>query len=240
VRVIGVGVVDPRSLAPTSGCWRCVWDVTGGGRCALDPRRPSGTPTGVGRGQVGGSRPIETGSIGRWSNGPGLDGPGLDRLVLDGPASVVPGAGGVCAGPGGLELVYADGFHLPLIVPCACVPGDDEFLARWADEPWCVDTLPGPLGRAGGRAGPLGRPVGGRCVEGTRGAGFRRRRSCSPAVSGTPARCIPQGGDVTWGGRCARPLATLWDADRCRSWRGRGVAARDGGCARGVCVGGVG
>ena len=55
-----------------------------------------------------------------------LDGVRLDGLRLDGLASVVPGSGGVCAGPVGSEPVYADGFHLPRIVPCACVPGDEE------------------------------------------------------------------------------------------------------------------
>ena len=138
----GSGWICKLALSGTAfGCRRC-WRASPGVVAALDPRLPSVTLLG---------------SDGLRADGLRSDGLRSNGLRLDGPASVVPGSGGVCAGPVGSELVYADGFHLPLIVPCACVPGDDEFLARWADEPWCVDTLPGPLGRAGGRAGPLGR-----------------------------------------------------------------------------------
>ena len=49
-----------------------------------------------------------------------------DGLRSDGPASVVPGWGGVCAGPVGSESVDAEGVHRPPLVPCACVPGDEE------------------------------------------------------------------------------------------------------------------
>ena len=56
--LVRVGSVDPRSLAPPSGCWRI------GGRgpgvdAVLDPRLMSGTSTGVGRAGVGRS-PRET------------------------------------------------------------------------------------------------------------------------------------------------------------------------------------
>jgi len=54
VRAVRVVPVQPRCLAPPAGCWRC------GGRgpgvvAALDPRRPSGTPTGIGRAGGGGA-----------------------------------------------------------------------------------------------------------------------------------------------------------------------------------------
>jgi hypothetical protein len=66
-----------------------------------------------------------------------------------------------------------------------------------------LGTFPGPLGRAGGMAGPLGRPVGGRCVTRLEVIDCRRWL-CSPALSGTPAGC--------W--RC------VWGGDRGWSWIG--------------------
>ena len=45
---VRVGVVYPRFVAPPSGWWRCVRRGPGV-VAALDPRLPSGTPTGVGR-----------------------------------------------------------------------------------------------------------------------------------------------------------------------------------------------
>ena len=65
-------------------------------------------------------------SGGLRSDGLRLDGLRSDGVRLDGPASVVPGWGGVCAGPVGSESVDAEGFHRPPLVPCACVPGDEE------------------------------------------------------------------------------------------------------------------
>ena len=63
-------------------------------------------------------------------------------------------------------------------------PMTTVFRKPWGDKRNCwpvgptnnlLGTFPGPLGRAGGMAGPLGRPVGGGCVAGARGVVFCRR-----------------------------------------------------------------
>ena len=50
------------------------------------------------------------------------------------------------------------------LIPAADLRGTpgcrNELLAPWADESRGWDACPGPLGRAGGTAGPLGRSIG--------------------------------------------------------------------------------
>jgi hypothetical protein len=49
---------------------------------------------------------------------------------------------------------------------------EEEMLARWAEERRGGGTFPGPLGRAGGMAGPLGRPRWGAVCGGDPGGRF--------------------------------------------------------------------
>jgi hypothetical protein len=135
-------------------------------------------------------------------------------------------------------------------------------LCRWVppapDRPVCVRPgrrrIVGPLGRrtvwfghASRPAGPgwgKGWPVGptrwGTVCGGDPGGRFSPASVMFTRGFWHPGTVHSAGGGRHLGWSLRSTLATLWDADRCRSWRGRGVAARDGGCARGVCVGGVG
>ncbi len=104
VMVVRAGPVDPRFLAPPSGCRRC-WGPLPGVVASLDPRRPSGTPLGS----------VVARAAGQQASG----GPRGQPFSQPGPAGRA-GPTTTCAGPTGQQF---------LSPPARFV----ERLARWAE-----------------------------------------------------------------------------------------------------------
>jgi len=220
-----VGPVHPRVLAPPSGCRRLM-GASPGVVAALDPRLPSVTLTGVGRGHFG-RVAVARVAVGRAAVGRVAVG----RVAVG--RGAVGRAGVGCAGVGRC-LRWASGIGIgrrrrvpPAPARSVCVrPGRRRMIGPLGRRTVLCGHASRPAGPGWGKGWPVGPDVGFRCGVvvawgGWSGIGARRGGAGWWPVEASPFRAEALGGGRSPGSsRRDEP----WAREECpfRTWLGRG------------------